>query len=986
VTFKFNSAVTELNLLVETLDLAACVKKEIESCLIIGKGKSANLNIFKSYVAALVEGGGAAQWLKDVTEDSLKLAHGHSNRLYQLLIENKIPKSSKLIQTFYLEGDLQLLQIATQRADLFSSKQLHALHIRKRELAKAQAEELAAVTAAIRSRREELLRVRGDSPIAEPIRTGSALQRFVPEEDDPASYNASHNASYNAVQQHPTKTTVGAGSDVLIQCEAVEPHVSHYPHKMVESEMSIHDIKRNDAKNIFLKDLTKSNQQFTKDELCSDCNATNYIHSTSLNLMPTLSAPTYKPSNQKQDFISALSNSASAGAHPPKSEKQQDDDQGEWVTASQKKGGSSSKWSTAGSKQSSQKSISSNLKSSAPGPGEPKKGENNERWRCQNGASCYWLKKGPDVCRYYHPPEEIAAVARAKLTGPTKGEKLGAVSAATRDSASVKSTGSGSGGTRVEKTLRISPSVVGWIIGKGGKTILNLKEESGAGVWIDQESMDPEAMRIVYITGSAESVEKAITMVKDLVEAAPGISPGSIVEVEGSTEELTPMQPLQSSTTKAASTNSVDSNKVPSTIASRAVSSDSFSSVVSSAPTTNGTQAPATKKAAASTNTATTTNSTTATTTKPAVMGSGALGGVQKTPSLEDSLPLQQSSLPLSGNDIGSSHGSSLLLDSNLAPSLAPGYTTATNTAISAPSTDDFLQRPLSHVNSQPMMPHFTLSLGELSPFISTPTNAQSMNFAQGTIGSPPFSGMMHDPSYGTGVMLERNNSSFGNSSLYPHDGSQTSTPPEPVAREMSPSSTSSASDALLAFLQSYQSCFKGSAESFHQWLKDSEDIDNLSDLADAISDEDYVREVLQPGDGLVGLKGFKRISFKKAVFLAVGISIDTIGVNTGEGRFNGVIPPELMCPIRHVIMKDDPVIAADGHTYERNAIEAWYQMQQAELSVAVQELTRDPNSHRAKAILDRGVLSPVTHVKMNSLELIPNHAIRAMARDIPQL
>eukprot|EP00957_Ditylum_brightwellii_P086476 6580093-Ditylum_brightwellii.AAC.1 len=57
-------------------------------------------------------------------------------------------------------------------------------------------------------------------------------------------------------------------------------------------------------------------------------------------------------------------------------------------------------------------------------------------------------------------------------------------------------------------------------------------------------------------------------MVKDLVVAAPSILPGSIVEVEGSTEEMMPMQPLQLSTKKAVSNNLVDSNKVPSTVAS----------------------------------------------------------------------------------------------------------------------------------------------------------------------------------------------------------------------------------------------------------------------------------------------------------------------------------------------------------------------------------------------------------------------------------
>merc|ERR1719198_109333 len=37
-------------------------------------------------------------------------------------------------------------------------------------------------------------------------------------------------------------------------------------------------------------------------------------------------------------------------------------------------------------------------------------------------------------------------------------------------------------------------------------------------------------------------------------------------------------------------------------------------------------------------------------------------------------------------------------------------------------------------------------------------------------------------------------------------------------------------------------------------------------------------------------------------------------------------IEPDLMCPIMHERMSE-PVLAADGHTYERQAIERWLQM-----------------------------------------------------------
>ena len=40
--------------------------------------------------------------------------------------------------------------------------------------------------------------------------------------------------------------------------------------------------------------------------------------------------------------------------------------------------------------------------------------------------------------------------------------------------------------------------------------------------------------------------------------------------------------------------------------------------------------------------------------------------------------------------------------------------------------------------------------------------------------------------------------------------------------------------------------------------------------------------------------------------------------------RRTGEVPDALCCPISMEIMRD-PVIAADGHTYERAEIEAWF-------------------------------------------------------------
>ena len=65
-------------------------------------------------------------------------------------------------------------------------------------------------------------------------------------------------------------------------------------------------------------------------------------------------------------------------------------------------------------------------------------------------------------------------------------------------------------------------------------------------------------------------------------------------------------------------------------------------------------------------------------------------------------------------------------------------------------------------------------------------------------------------------------------------------------------------------------------------------------------------------------------------------------------------VPDALCCPISMEIMRD-PVIAADGHTYERAEIEAWF--------------ANNRTSPKTGAVLPHG-------------SLIPNHAAKAMISD----
>ena len=71
--------------------------------------------------------------------------------------------------------------------------------------------------------------------------------------------------------------------------------------------------------------------------------------------------------------------------------------------------------------------------------------------------------------------------------------------------------------------------------------------------------------------------------------------------------------------------------------------------------------------------------------------------------------------------------------------------------------------------------------------------------------------------------------------------------------------------------------------------------------------------------------------------------------------------PKDHYCPISHDILTD-PVIAADGYTYERASIEQWF-----------------------KQSSDRGIVppnSPMTGAPLESSNLIPNFALRSLVND----
>jgi len=77
-------------------------------------------------------------------------------------------------------------------------------------------------------------------------------------------------------------------------------------------------------------------------------------------------------------------------------------------------------------------------------------------------------------------------------------------------------------------------------------------------------------------------------------------------------------------------------------------------------------------------------------------------------------------------------------------------------------------------------------------------------------------------------------------------------------------------------------------------------------------------------------------------------------GLDVDKVNEENKVPSAFYCPITHEVMTD-PVIAADGHTYERGAIKRWL------------------TTHNT---------SPTTNLKLLHRHVIPNHSLRSAIRE----
>jgi len=189
--------------------------------------------------------------------------------------------------------------------------------------------------------------------------------------------------------------------------------------------------------------------------------------------------------------------------------------------------------------------------------------------------------------------------------------------------------------------------------------------------------------------------------------------------------------------------------------------------------------------------------------------------------------------------------------------------------------------------------------------------------------------------------------------------------------------------DPLLIFLRSQHQCIKGSVDEFYTWLVNSEDIDSMVALKEAVCEDDYLNNKVKRGCGGSGLKGFKLSTFKRVVleYEDNHTTPDNDENKTPAASNTNEPPEELVCPISLTLMTNDPVVAADGITYERASIEDWFEKSKAKISEAREKLTNNQQSESDQRIVNNGVCSPVYGSKLDNLVLVPNTSLRNVAR-----
>jgi transcription antitermination factor NusA-like protein len=127
---------------------------------------------------------------------------------------------------------------------------------------------------------------------------------------------------------------------------------------------------------------------------------------------------------------------------------------------------------------------------------------------CKHGVDCNDLRMGPSKCRFFHPMEEISVYHPNFMTSDAPVSS----SAGSQESTSISENKK----KDVYRNLLVGADIAPVIVGKGGKRILALRKKSGAKLDINRK-VDANGMCTLQISGTAKSVEEAIKLVDEIL-------------------------------------------------------------------------------------------------------------------------------------------------------------------------------------------------------------------------------------------------------------------------------------------------------------------------------------------------------------------------------------------------------------------------------------------------------------------------------------
>jgi hypothetical protein len=85
--------------------------------------------------------------------------------------------------------------------------------------------------------------------------------------------------------------------------------------------------------------------------------------------------------------------------------------------------------------------------------------------------------------------------------------------------------------------MDISPSVVGWIIGRSGIRIKEIQAQTGCKMWVDQDVPNDQPRKI-YFHGTKPNIDAAVGRVSELVQSAPILASASVTSGKGLTSTI----------------------------------------------------------------------------------------------------------------------------------------------------------------------------------------------------------------------------------------------------------------------------------------------------------------------------------------------------------------------------------------------------------------------------------------------------------------